>query len=255
MEQTLVVKGNIYSVIRDENEIPTRVSRLKNNLTTLGRFLFGAWMVKHCNYYVTGGDVSSVLSGLYLIHADDTDYKYTYVCFPQISSIALTNTSTSSVDSGIYTEVGSESFGFYSSTSYGGSYNWITLWNEVYPTTSFVYIPPSAILALMPVKGYGVDYIPPNSGEGVAVISLSTSGSTIIVKVKGSYNFNSNVSVSYLRLLVDLKWRQWTNLETVNPLTSSMNRAFADVFSRVFSASFSSGQKITVTWQVNISGS
>ena len=255
MEQTLVVKGNIYSVIRDENEIPTRVSRLKNNLTTFGRFLFGAWMVKHCNYYVTGGDTSSILSGLYLVHGDDTTYKHTYVCFPQISSIALTDTSTSSVDSGIYTDGASAPFGFYSSISYEGSYNWFTLWNAIYPTTSFVYIPSSAILALMPVKGYGVDYVPPNSGEGVAVISLSASGSAIIVNVKGSYNFNSSVSVSYLKLLVDLKWKQWTNTETVNPLTSSMNRAFVDVFSRIFSASFSSGQKITVTWQVNISGS
>jgi hypothetical protein len=107
----------------------------------------------------------------------------------------------------------------------------------------------------MPVKGYNVDYSSPGSGQGIGSITLSSSGSTIIVNVAGSYVFNSNVSVNYLRLLVDLKWTEVLSTGLPDPLSSSMNRDFVDVFSRAFSASFSSGQKITVTWQVNISGS
>jgi len=240
MEQTLVVKGNIYSVIRDENEIPTRVSRLKNNLTDLGRFLFGAWMAKHANYYINGGDVTGYISGI--IIGQDQAAASVLVVIPQVSAIALVSTLASSdypnIPGSFQAGKYSSSLGGYADYYYAGGLGvGLSVWQ----------------LNSSPAAWMGVQLAPASSDPttpGVAYLDITRGAGSVTVTIKGYYSFSTNANSNYLVLTVDGRQMSGTA-----PLSTYSDKSVAVIFSRPFTASFTDGQSIRVTWQVNISGS
>lgn len=242
MEQTLVVRGNIYSVIRDENEIPTRVSRLKNNLTDLGRFLFGAWMVKHANYYINGGDTTGYISGLFLCVVETQDYL---VVIPQISAIVLTTSLNNYPFSG---SDGPFNIGVYSSSAggYGGSYLAGSLWD-------------ASVTAVSSTSTWmGVQKAPEATDpttSGTAHLNITRGTGSVTVTIKGYYSFSAGFSSNYLALTADGRAITSINPPSSVPTNTLGSKVGFVVFLRTFSASFTSGQSIRVTWQVNISGS
>jgi hypothetical protein len=248
MEQTLVVKGNIYSVIKDENEIPARVSRLKNNLTSLGRWLFGAWMAKHANYYISGADFAGYVSGI-ILGIDEDNPGDVWVIIPQISGVALTGYLTSKL---ITSSVGPYNAGVYSSwPGYASSYVLGTLWDG------------SDIGSVTDTAAWmGVRKAPDSSDpttSGAAHLNITRVSGGVVVTIKGYYSFSALANSSYLILAVDGRIVPVSSInEQQGQIPTNLlgtGRVSCAIFSRTFSASFTNGQSIRVTWQVNISGS
>jgi len=255
MEQTLVVKGNIYSVIKDENEVPARVSRLKNNLTDLGRFLFGAWTIKHVNYYVAGADTDIHISGIMIGADNSSPTRKVLVIIPQISAIVLGSVGTFSFTNSVGPYYSGGGYYSSSSTGYEGNYDLGSCGTTL------------LLEQVFSVAWMGVKRAPDSSDptiSGIAYLNITQGGGSVTVTIKGYYSFSANTSSSYLTLAVDGRRvplsavNETADIIPVNTYvtdaTDGPKTSWA-IFKRTFSASFTSGQSIRVAWQVNISGS
>jgi hypothetical protein len=246
MEQILVVRGNIYSVIRDENEIPTRVSRLKNNLTDLGRFLFGAWMVKHANYYINGGDTTGYVSGVVI----GKEGNQILVLIPQVSAIVLATGVSTMVYSSSVTDFEAGHYSS-SSTEYGSSYYSGSLGTGLVVSS----VPSDSVVAWMGV--YKAPSADDPTTHGVAHLNITRGTGSVTVTIKGYYSFSASANSNDLILTVDGRVISASSINPPSSVPTNIlgNKSSWVIFRRTFSASFTNGQSIRVTWQVNISGS
>ena len=246
MYSNLSVEGRVYNVVYDENGLPQRVSRLKNNITPYGHLLFAGWLIKHCNYYVTGADTSSILSGLISGYWFAGGTNYYALVYPQISGLAFRKNNDPAA--GVMSAWGSNfSLGLYKTLDgFGASYSTAELYTilsgfEQYTASS------TSLIGYMAVTTVSQD---DPSSSGVAHIKI-TSINPVTLIVKGFYSFESSVDVIALSVLCTAK--AVTNSGYLfQPNSSSL--FYFEIFRRAYSYTFNSGQSVRVTWSVTVSG-